>query len=254
MARRTRAGPAATVPLARIEPIDALRGLAIVAMVAYHFAFDLRFFGVTRSDFENDPFWLTARACIVSAFLLLVGISVVLAIRNGMPQARFVRRVATIGACAMAVSVASYVVFPQTFIYFGILHCIAVSMLVARPLATHSRIALLAGIAIVATGLAVSHPAFDNRLGSIVGFTTQKPPTQDYVPLFPWLGVVLIGVALGDALVRLAFGPIAALGALPGSLRWMGRHSLAIYMLHQPLLLGSLWLVLAIARPGAWAI
>jgi uncharacterized membrane protein len=248
MARRPRAAKAEATTPARVEPVDALRGLAIVAMVVYHFAFDLRYFGVTRSDFENDPFWLVARACIVSAFLLLVGVSVVLALRNGMSDARFARRVATIAACAGAVSIASYVAFPRTFIYFGILHCIAVAMLVARPLARHPRIALAIGIAIVVAGLAYSHPAFDNLPGSIVGFTTHKPPTQDYVPLFPWLGVVLIGVAVADALIRLRFRPIAALAAMPNALRWMGRHSLAIYMLHQPLLLALIGLVLAAVR------
>ena len=102
----------------RVASIDALRGVAIVAMVAYHFAFDLRFFGVTRADFENDPFWLTARASIVTSFLLLAGISLVLADRAGVDRPRFLRRVALVALCALAASVASYVIYPQTFIYF----------------------------------------------------------------------------------------------------------------------------------------
>jgi uncharacterized membrane protein len=110
----------------RVAAIDALRGFAILAMIAYHFAFDLRFFGLTRSDFEGDPFWLTARAAIVTSFLLLVGVSLLLAHEAGVPGARANRRVALIAACALAVTIGSYLVFPQRFIYFGILHCIAV--------------------------------------------------------------------------------------------------------------------------------
>ena len=45
----------------RVGAIDVLRGAAIAAMIVYHFAYDLRLFGVTRSDFENDPFWIAAR-------------------------------------------------------------------------------------------------------------------------------------------------------------------------------------------------
>ena len=134
--------------------------------------------------------------------------------------------------------------FPQSFIYFGILHAIAVMSLVAWPFARHPRIALVAGIAIIGAGLTVSHPLFDTRALSVVGFTTHKPVTEDYVPLFPWTGVVLVGIALGAALERRAFAPVAALARLPNGVRGLGRHSLAVYMLHQPLLIGTLWVVL----------
>jgi len=230
----------------RVAPIDALRGLAILAMVAYHFAFDLRFFGVIGADFENDRFWLTARATIVTSFLLLAGVSLVLADRAGVGAKRFLRRIALIALCAIAASMASYVIYPQTYIYFGILHCIALSLLVARPLARNAAAAVVLGILVVSAGLLIAHPAFDHRMTSWIGFTTQKPATQDFVPVFPWLGVVLLGVGLGHGLWRAQFRPIAALGRAPRPLLWMGRHSLAIYMVHQPLLMSALWLVLRI--------
>ena len=262
-ARRSRAGrassgkqpaePGAPAPAAartplrvarRIEGIDTLRGLAIVAMIAYHFAFDLRFFGLIRADFENDPFWLGARAAIVSSFLLLVGVSLVLARELNVPTRRFARRVALIGVCAGAATVGSYAVFPERFIYFGILHCIAVASVLARPLAGRPLLAMALGIAVIAAGLVLSHPFFDTRATSWIGFNTVKPATEDFVPLFPWLGVVLLGIALGHGLVRRDFAPVAPLARAPQALRWLGRHSLVVYMLHQPLLLGVLWLVL----------
>jgi len=95
---RKRAVAAAASRGARIPAIDALRGAAIVAMIAYHFAFDLRWFNVTRADFEHDPFWLTARALIVTSFLALVGVSLVLAERAGTTRAQFARRIAMIAA------------------------------------------------------------------------------------------------------------------------------------------------------------
>lgn len=230
----------------RLPAIDALRGVAILAMIAYHFAFDLRHFGITRSDFENDPFWLTARAAIVSAFLLLAGISLVLAREAGVSTAAFAKRVAAIALCALAVSAASWWVYPQAFIYFGILHCIAVALVLARPLVRWPFAAGILGVCVIAAGLALTHPAFDMRALSWIGFTTRKPLTQDYVPLFPWLGVMLLGIPLGHALVR--HRAAAAWRRGPGWLRLLGRHSLFVYMVHQPAMLGALWLFTRFAR------
>jgi uncharacterized membrane protein len=227
----------------RVPAVDALRGLAIVAMIAYHFAFDLRYFQVIQSDFENDPFWLGARAAIVTSFLLLVGVSLVLADAAGASRAAFWRRVGVIAACALAASIGSAILYPQTFIYFGILHCIAVSTVLATPFVRRPGVALACGAAVIAAGLALGHPAFDTRALSWIGFTTVKPPTQDFVPLFPWFGAVLVGIALGATLAARRFAPIAALNGAPRALRWLGRHSLVIYMVHQPLMIGVLWLV-----------
>ena len=239
---------------ARVAEVDALRGIAIVAMIAYHFSFDLRLFGLARLDFEGDPFWLGARAAIVSTFLGLVGVSLVLARRAGVTAAQRWKRTATIAACALAVSVASWLAFPTSYIWFGILHCIAVASVVAWPFTRRPahRARLRRGGD--RGGHLVTHPAFDSRALAWIGFTTHKPVTQDYVPLFPWLGAALVGVAAGDALVRRSFAPLAFLARAPRALVWLGRHSLAVYMVHQPILIGALALALRRSpdgRPGA---
>ena len=227
----------------RFRAIDGLRGFAICLMVIYHFAFDLAWFRVIRADFNNDSFWLGARAVIVTLFLGLVGVSLVLA-RRAHPGARpFWRRVALIAACAVLVSIASYLTFPQTFITFGILHCIALSSVIARPLIDFPRTALLAGIAIVTLGANVHLPWLDAPWLNWIGMMTHKPATEDYVPLFPWLGVVLIGVALGHVLVREQHSLVAASRITPAWLAWLGRHSLLIYLVHQPILVGVLRVV-----------
>ena len=229
---------------ARLAAIDALRGLAIVAMVAFHLSFDLALFRLARFDFEHDLFWIAARAAIVTTFMGLVGVSLVLAARQGVPPSRRWRRVALIAACALAVSAASYALFPRTWIRFGILHAIALASVIAWPLVRHPRVALGLGLAIVAAGILVAHPAFDAPALQWIGFTTVPPATEDYVPLFPWLGVTMIGIAIGDALARRSFSPLEPPGRAPVALRWLGRHSLAIYMVHQPLMIGALALML----------
>ena len=247
--RRREAGDPARTPgtgapsPARVAALDTLRGVAILAMIGYHFSFDLRHFGLTRWDFYGDPFWLNARTLILSSFLLIAGVSLVLADRNHLPPARFWRHVGTIGACALLVSAASYAVFPASWIWFGVLHAIAVSLLLARPLVCRPVLALVIGAAVIAAGNLYTNALFDTRAWGWIGFMTAKPRTEDYVPLFPWTGVLLLGIATGHALIRTDFRGIGWAATLPRWIAWLGRHSLAAYMLHQPLLLGFLYLV-----------
>jgi uncharacterized membrane protein len=227
----------------RIGGLDALRGLAIVAMIGYHFCFDLRYFRVTRWDFEHDVGWITARTLILSWFLLIAGISAVLAQRQASPLRRWLRHIAIIAAAALLVSAGSYILFPRSFIWFGVLHAIALSLLLAKPLLRRPVVAALAGVAVIASGLAFASPVFDNRMLGWIGFMTAKPVTEDYVPLFPWMGVLLLGVALGHLLVRTRFSALAPLARVPGFLRLLGRHSLVAYLVHQPVMIALLWLV-----------
>ena len=237
-----RAAAGAGVPL-RIAAVDTLRGVAICLMIVYHFAFDLRTYGVTQSDFTHDPIWLSFRALIVTWFMGLVGVSLVLAEQAHATRVHFWRRIGVIGACALLVTFASWIAFPGTFIYFGILHAIAVASVLVSPLVHRPLAALLVGAAIVIAGVALSSPWFDPRWLSWIGFVATKPPTEDFVPLAPWAGVVAMGIACGHWVVRHGFRALAPLGRSPSWLRWMGRHSLFIYMIHQPLLLGALWLI-----------
>jgi uncharacterized membrane protein len=226
----------------RVEGLDALRGVAIVAMVVYHFCFDLRYFGVARWDFEHDIRWLAARTLILSSFLLIAGISAALARRDPAADARWPRHVAVIGGAALLVTAASAMMFPRSFIWFGVLHAIALSLLLARPLIDRPRAALTAGVIVIAAGVMLSSQHFDNRMLGWLGFMTGKPMTEDYVPLFPWSGVLFLGIAAGHALVASNFAMLAPLARMPRALRFLGRHSLAVYLVHQPLLLGGLGL------------
>src|SRR6202023_555198 len=237
------AAPAASTasePLARIRAIDALRGTAICMMIVYHAAFDLNWFHVISADFNHDRFWLSFRDLIVSSFLLLVGVSLVLASRAGISPKRFWRRIALVGACALLVTVGSYVTFPKTFISFGILHCIVVSSILAWPLVRFPRAALIVGIAVILIGVAIGLPLFDLPWLNWVGLMTHKPATEDYVPLLPWFGVVLVGVSIGRWLLERHMHDLRQISrASPKWLTLLGRHSLLVYMIHQPILVGA---------------
>ena len=228
-------------PLTRIRASDALRGAAICMMIVYHAAFDLNWFHIISADFNHDRFWLSFRDLIVSSFLLLVGVSLVLASRAGISPKRFWNRIALVGACAILVTVGSYVTFPKTFITFGILHCIVVSSILGWPLVRFPRAALMVGVVVIVAGVAIGVPLFDLPLLNWVGLMTHKPPTEDYVPLLPWLGVVLVGISIGWWLLERRMHDLRQISrASPKWLTWLGRHSLLVYMIHQPIMMGLL--------------
>jgi len=231
----------ASEPLTRIHAIDALRGAAICLMIVYHAAFDLNWFHIISADFNQDRFWLAFRDLIVSSFLLLVGVSLVLAYRARISRTRFWRRIVLVSACALLVTVGSYVTFPKTFITFGILHCIVVSSILGWPLVRFPRAALLIGIVVIVVGAAIGVPLFDLPWLNWVGLMTHRPATEDYVPLLPWFGVVLVGISIGWWLLERCMHALRQISrASPKWLTWLGRHSLLVYMVHQPIMVGVL--------------
>ena len=111
-----------------MEKLDALRGLAIVWMALFHFSFDLNHFGLIRQNFYVDPFWTVQRACIVTLFMFCAGFGQAIAFDQGQPWPRFWRRWGQVAACALLVSLGSWLMFPRSFISFGVLHGMAVML------------------------------------------------------------------------------------------------------------------------------
>jgi uncharacterized membrane protein len=236
----------------RFDRIDALRGAAIVWMTAYHFAFDLNHFGWIRQDFFRDPVWTWQRTAIVSLFLFCAGLGQAVAVAQGQGWRRFWRRWAQVAGCALLVTLGSWLMFPRSFIYFGVLHGIAVMLIIVRLTAGWRQWLWPAGAIAIAAPLAAraAHAAWpgleilNTPLLNWLGWISRKPATEDYVPLLPWLGVIWWGMAAGQWLLR-QHAPFLR-GAIPrglAPLAWLGRWSLSWYMLHQPLLIGAMLLV-----------
>jgi uncharacterized membrane protein len=235
----------------RYDSIDALRGVAIVWMTAYHFLFDLNHFGWLREDFYRDPFWTWQRTAIVSLFLFCAGLGQAVATHQGQTWPRFWRRWAQVAGCALLVTAGSWFMFPKSFIYFGVLHGIAVMLIIVRLTASWGPWLWLAGALAIASKFAAEalhagRPELEmlnHAALNWLGWIGRKPITEDYVPVFPWLGVMWWGMAAGQSLMRRA-SPLLS-WTVPGQgtpLAWMGRHSLSWYMLHQPVLIGSVML------------
>ena len=233
----------------RFASIDALRGVAIVWMTAFHFCFDLNHFGYLQQDFYNDPWWTWQRSAIVSLFLFCAGLGQAVAVDQRQDTRRFWKRWAQVAGCALLVTVGSYFVFPKSFIYFGVLHGIALMLVIVRFTSGWGRWLWLAGavaigLKLAAIGAHAMWPSLDflnSRPWNWLGLISRKPQTEDYVPLVPWLGVMWWGMAAGRWLLARRREQLnRPLPAACAPLAWLGRWSLAWYMLHQPILFGIL--------------
>ncbi len=230
----------------RIEWIDLARGIALVAMAIYHFAWDLEFFGYAEPGMTAIGGWKLFARCIASTFLVLVGVSLVLAHGRGIRWQGYWRRLGMIVAAAAAITVATYIATPDFFIFFGILHQIAFASLAGLLfLRLPWALNLAAAAFVVALPNLFSTPLLDGYHGWWTGLADQRPRSSDFVPVFPFFGAVLAGIALAQIGTRLgAFERLAAVSPAAWSrpLRFAGRHSLAVYLIHQPVLIGLLWL------------
>jgi uncharacterized membrane protein len=236
--------------------IDAVRGVAILAMIVYHAVWDLGYFGLIGIDAAEDPLWRGFAHIIAGTFLALVGIGLVLATRSGFRVRRYLRRLAVIVAAALLVTAGTYWFLPDAFVFFGILHCIAAASVLALPfLRLPVWLTAIAAAACIAAPLFLAHPFFNDPGWWWLGLSTAPPATVDYVPVLPWFGVTLGGIVL--ARLTLAWRDESFWSrwqprAFPGrGLVWAGRWSLPIYLVHQPVLFGLAYLLSATLTPSA---
>jgi uncharacterized membrane protein len=237
----------------RIDAVDVARGVALVAMAAYHFTWDLAYFGVVDRTTPFTPPMRFASHAIGSAFLALAGLSLALAHGRGFRARPFVIRLVKIAVAAALVTAASWFIAPSAVIGFGILHCIGVASLIAVPVLMPgqgaSRVSALAalagGVLLVAAPFVWSSPAFNPPWLVWLGLGTEAPSTLDWRPLMPWGGALWIGLGLGLLNPQLPLGPARA--APMRALAFAGRHSLAFYLIHQLVLMGLLWSVLTLS-------
>lgn len=242
--------------VSRIPALDAARGLALLGMFAFHLTWDLAFFQLIPPATPFSPAMMNFGHLVAISFLAIAGASLALASRAGMNWRAYWRRLAMVGGAAAGITVATLFVFPDEFIFFGILHCIAVASVLALPfLSARPWLALAVAIAFVLAPHFVASPAFDNYLGWSLGLSERLPNTNDWRPVFPWAGATFAGVGL----MRLALthGLPAGLiaweprGAPARALIWGGRHSLLVYLVHQPVFLAFVWLAAQVLPPVA---
>ncbi|MCJ2138195.1 DUF1624 domain-containing protein [Methylobacterium sp. J-026] len=245
--------PAAPTPGARrrLPIIDAARATALVAMASYHGLWDLGYLRLTTENYALTPAGHRAAETIAGSFLILVGIGLVLMNGRGLRLRPTLMRLARIGGAAALVTLGTWIAFPDAYVFFGILHCIALSSVLALPfLFVPVPITALAAALVLSAPHLMHAAVLDAPALFFLGLGSVTPRTNDYVPLFPWFGLVLAGIVLGRVgLPRLAgsrLGAWSPRSALGRGATFAGRHSLAVYLIHQPVLLALLTGVVAV--------
>ncbi len=228
----------------RLWEVDALRGVCVVLMVGFHAFWDMDYFDLIPVDVGAQPWQIFARS-VGSVFIFVMGISLTLrAARTGSPLMWAVRRGAFLFALGMLVTLVTYIAFSETYVRFGILHLLGSALILAALFLRAPRwLTLCAGLLIVAGGFYLNYHVYASFPWLIwLGVLQPGVRMVDYYPLLPWSGFALLGVSAGTFLYPGGMGRFAP----PDLTAWLpirllqllGRHSLLLYLIHQPILLG----------------
>ncbi|MGZ3789979.1 MAG: heparan-alpha-glucosaminide N-acetyltransferase [Bacteriovorax sp.] len=211
--------------------IDTIRGFTIIMMIFFHFSFDLNNFGLINIDMLRSPFWYLLPRIIVFLFLFAVGMSLTLAHWEKIRWNAFWMRFFKIVFFALMISAVTYKLFPENWIYFGTLHAISLISLMSLPFIKRPNLSL-----IIALLLFVPSIFFDKN----IPWFSLPHPSWDYIAPFPWFGASLLGIFAVHKGLHLRAVPENAFVKV---LNYLGKHSLFIYLTHQPILFGSVYLV-----------
>lgn len=247
----------------RSVALDATRGLLVLAMIAYHTQYVAVMFALVDVEFYSGFWWLFPRA-IAAGFVTLAGWNLAAKKARGAGFGSFARRTGSLGLVALAISAATWPVLGRSFVFFGVIHLLALSSLVSYPLLGKPVATALAGLGAAIAGLALARPRFGCIWLAWLGLRPSSFYPADYLPLAPWFMFIALGALAHDV-----FGLIRAsaqkrrppeapapptqaasrLAALPAArkvlaaLAAVGRKSLIVYLVHLPLLYGLGWLV-----------
>ena len=235
----------------RIAAIDIARGLALAAMAIYHFVWDLEFFGYAVPGTTLQPEWKYFARAIASSFLLLVGISLVLGHNRKINLRTFAIRLSKVALAAGLISLVTWFAMPGGFIFFGILHSIALgSVLALAFLKLPWFVNLAAAVFFISAPLFLKTELLSAPIWYWLGLAPTPPVSNDYVPIFPWFGLIVLGMAMARLALNSGINKILARWKPSNNvtriLTFFSKHSLLTYLIHQPLLLGSLYVFVAL--------
>jgi uncharacterized membrane protein len=239
------------IPTGRFTEIDLIRGLAVIMMVIYHALFDIYFFTIYPVDVTTG-FWKIFAMITASLFLLLVGISFTISAAKAEVTMdrqnyfmKYLKRGISILLIAILITIVTWLYLGEGYIIFGILHLIGVSIIIAPFFFHRKAVSLYGGILFIVVGILLSTVRGPFILLPL-GIYPVSFYSVDYTPIFPWFGLVLIGIYLGELLYPNGkrgyslpgLSGYSKLPEFPGkALSFLGRHSLAIYILHQPVII-----------------
>jgi len=236
----------------RFWEIDFLRGLAIMMMIIFHFFYDLNYFGAERINFRSGFWWIFGRM-IITIFILLVGISLTISYSRVKKRKtgwklfkKYFLRGLKIFGWGLIITLITWVFLKRGFIIFGVLHFIGVSIILAYPFLKLRFWNVLLSIIFILIGIYIDNLVFNSYWLIWMGLKPYYLYTVDYMPIFPWFGVILFGLFLGNLLYpsgkrRFKMSNLFNFSFIK-LFCFLGRNSLLIYLIHQPILVAILYL------------
>lgn len=240
-------------PARRFWEIDTIRGIAVILMIFYHFVFDLVYFGAYRATMYAGPWQLFARS-IGTTFIFLLGVSLTLRYNQLQPKLggrqlflKFLLRGAKIFGWGLVITVVTYFILERGMVVFGILHLLGLSTILAYSFLRSRWASLVAGLVVIGLGFYARSTVSASPWLLWLGVKQIGRYMVDYYPLIPWFGVALLGVFAGFTLYpggspRFSLPDVSHTAPIRG-LTFLGRHSLLIYLIHQPIMLAILIVV-----------
>lgn len=232
----------------RLWELDALRGIAIILMVVFHVVFNLETFFGLKCTSIYEGFWYYEGRVAAIIFIILVGV-VSSIIHQREDQAVAIQKNSYRGlrliAYGLLITIVTFLLTPENTIWFGILHFLGLSILISIPLCRYRWTNVVLALILFAGYYPIRELYTDNYFGLIFGVIPPHFTSYDHYALIPWFGYVLIGIALGNWIYGEEKQLIKRAPTHPENiLALTGKYSLWIYLLHQPILLGLMWLVL----------
>ncbi len=232
---------------------DAVKGGFVAAMIVYHSFYVAEMYGLADLELFSGFWWLFPRT-IAGGFVAISGWNLAAKKARGAGLGGFARRAATLGLVALAISAVTWPVLGKSFVFFGVIHLLALSSILAYPLLGRPALAIAVGVAAGAAGLALGGMRFSFPWLAWLGLRPAGLYPADYLPLAPWFAFVALGAAARDVVARRRGATLTAAVAhdearRPAPIRLlaaMGRRSLYVYLIHLPLLYGLGWLASAL--------
>lgn len=235
----------------RFWEIDAFRGTAVIMMIVFHLAFDLNFFNIYSINVISG-FWRFFAYCTAFIFIFIAGVSLNINMSRHPFESKqewfylkYIKRGAFIFFLGIIITVTTWVVVREGYIIFGILHCIGSSIVIGSLFFRYPKLQLITAILCIGASFSLS-TIHGPLILAWIGIHPVDFYSLDYFPLLPWFGIMLLGINVGHHLYlngQRKFSIKNTSALVPTSLCWLGRHSLIIYLAHQPIMISLLSLV-----------
>ena len=228
----------------RIFLLDISRGICVVAMIVYHFYWDLGYFGYIDPGVVTQGLGLFFAQLIGLSFITIAGISSRLLSLSDRYKSKFLKRIFRLISISIAITVLTFILDKNSFIFFGILHflsvCTITSFILIKIKSNFHLLLIFLGAGLISiSGITFNIPF----IFSWIGFNKEVPLTNDFYPIIPWITFYFFGFWLGGVIYKITSkksenlsNTDAQIGPVLKFIEYLGRRSLLIYILHQPLL------------------